>query len=308
MANEHSERRRTLEIDVMSQRPTQAILTSTSAVDTGRMYILDPDKVATLGRAEDSTIVFPDASVSGKHARLAVLAGAWVLADNHSTNGTFVNNERITAPRTLQNGDVIRLGPRIMMRFQLMAEDEREALRRMYEAAVYDRLTQLYNRNHLDDRLDAELAFANRHRTELSIALLDVDRFKAVNDTHGHLAGDAVLQSVAQIVGKAVRAEDLVARFGGEEFIVLMRGVPAAGAFVAAERIRKHILATEVPWVVADSATGVTSTIPLQVTVSVGVVSLAECPLKEKVTFLQIADRRLYRAKAEGRNRTIADG
>lgn len=305
MTHGSGERRRTLEVDVGALRPTQAILTSSGALDTGRMFLLGSDQTTTLGRSEDCTHVFPDVSVSGVHARLAVWQGAYALADAGSTNGTFVNGERLVAPRALQNGDVIRLGPRVTLRFQLMADDEREALGRMYQAAVYDRLTQLYNRNHVEDRLDAELAFALRHRTELSVALVDIDHFKLVNDTHGHPAGDAVLKSVANTLLQAVRTEDLVARYGGEEFIVIMRGIPLASAITAAERIRHTLGAASVPWVAPDDESGQPQPSALQVTASVGVASLADSPDKDKAGLLKCADRRLYRAKTEGRNRTV---
>ncbi len=305
MTPDSSERRRTLEVDVGARRPTQAILTSTSAVETGRMFVLSPERTTTLGRGVDCTHVFSDASVSALHARLAAADGAHALADAGSTNGTFVNDVRLTAPRPLQNGDVIRLGSRITLRFALMADDEREALGRMYEAAVYDRLTQLYNRNHVEERLDAELAFALRHRTELSVALVDIDHFKLVNDMHGHAAGDAVLKSVGATLLQAVRTEDLVARFGGEEFVVIMRGIPLAGALVAAERMRRAIGAASVPWVAPDENTGKPLQTALRVTASVGVASLADSLDKDKAGLLNCADRRLYRAKAEGRNRTV---
>ena len=306
MTHGSGERRRTLEVDVQSaQRPTHAILTSVSSVDTGRMIVLRADQMTTLGRSEDCTHTFPDVSVSGLHARLAIVGGSYALADAGSTNGTFVNDERVSAPRPLRNGDVVRLGPRITLRFQLMADDEREALGRMYEAAVYDRLTQLYNRNHVEDRLDAELAFALRHKAELSIALVDIDHFKLVNDTHGHPAGDAVLKAVARTLGAAVRTEDLVARYGGEEFIVIMRGIPLSGAVIAAERIRQTILSSDVPWVAPDETTGAPVQSTLRVTVSVGVASLTDTGATDKVELLKCADRRLYRAKTEGRNRTV---
>lgn len=305
MTHGSGERRRTLEVGVQAQRATHAVLTSASAADTGKMIVLRSGHLATLGRSVDCTYVFSDVSVSGVHARLVVVGESYALADAGSTNGTFVNNERLTAPRPLRNGDMIRLGPRISLRFQLMTEAERDGLARMYEAAVFDRLTQLYNRNHVEDRLDAELAFALRHETELSIALLDIDHFKRINDTYGHPAGDAVLQTVARTLAQVIRTEDVVARFGGEEFIVLMRGIPLPGAVIAAERMRQTILAASVAWSAPDENTGANVESALRVTVSVGVTSLAESGARDKSELLKCVDRRLYRAKSDGRNRTV---
>ena len=157
--------------------------------------------IVTFGRSPDCTYSFDDASLSREHAHVVRIASDYVLKDTGSTNGTFVNDPRARGPCTLKDGDRVQLGLHTMLRFALVSESEEEALRRVYEAAIKDGLTGVCNRKHLDERLTTELAYGARHGTPLSVVIFDVDYFKKVNDTHGHLAGDAVLKVVASILG-----------------------------------------------------------------------------------------------------------
>jgi diguanylate cyclase (GGDEF)-like protein len=180
-----------------------------------------------------------------------------------------------------------------------VSEDEEKSLRRMYEAALRDGLTGVFNRKHLEERLDAEIAYAHRRQTELSVVMLDVDHFKRVNDTYGHLAGDAVLKGVAETLLRTIRSEDVLGRYGGEEFVVVTRGIAVTGAHLLAERLRATLAATKIPF-------GPTL---LTLTASAGVASLGCCGGRtDKTTLLSVADARLYRAKQAGRNRVVAAG
>src|SRR4029077_11428279 len=135
------------------------------------------------------------------------VAGHFHYVDDNSTNGSAINGVRIAPGTTVQlaDGDRMQLGCRTPLRLSIVDDAEREALTRMYDAAFRDALTGAYNRKHLDERLDSELAFALRHQTELSVVIFDVDRFKSVNDTYGHLAGDAILKTCAQVVARQLR-------------------------------------------------------------------------------------------------------
>lgn len=294
----------TLEVRSKQHRPTHAVLTSTSASDTGRILRLSLDEVTTLGRAPESTYRVSEPSVSGKHAQIAAVANSFVIMDLGSTNGTFVNGEPITTPRVLSNGDSIRLGPKAVLRFQLMADDEQQALSELYEAAIYDGLTAVFNRRHLAERMTAEVAFARRHRTELSLVSFDLDRFKSVNDGYGHLAGDAVLKATAAALALRVRTEDVVARYGGEEFAVLLRGAQPDSALQVAQRLRAAIGALAIPW---PPNAAPAEQITLHVTASAGLASLHECSPAEPQQLITLADERLYRAKHEGRDRLVAE-
>jgi two-component system, cell cycle response regulator len=275
------------------------VFTVVGGLETGRVFAVSSGIEATFGRAEGCSFRFDDASVSGIHARVARVAQSHVLMDAGSTNGSYVNDVRVTAPVTLKDGDRVQLGSATFLRFSLVSEDEEKALRKMYEAALRDGLTGVFNRKHLEERLDAEVAYGLRHNTELSLVIFDVDHFKRVNDTHGHLAGDAVLKSVTQVLAAGVRTEDVLGRYGGEEFVIVTRGIAVGGAFLLADRLRATLAGTRIQF--GNAA--------ITVTASAGVASLVCCQGKtDKTTLLAIADARLYKAKQAGRNRVVAAG
>ena len=287
------------EAEPASVARTRGVLTLLSGPETGRVLSVTA-KGLRFGRTEDCDVSFDDASLSRLHARVFRLLGAqFVLNDEGSTNGTFVNGARATGPVPLHDGDRIQLGNATFMRFAVVDEAEEAALVRVYQAGRVDGLTGIANRAAFDERLDKELAFAVRHGAPLSLALLDVDHFKRINDAHGHPAGDEVLKSVAGTLSRTLRTEDVVARYGGEEFVVIMRDLELAGASVLAERLRAEIAARPV------EAAGQT----IRLTVSSGVASLACCgPEADKAAIVAKADARLYLAKQGGRNRVVSAG
>ncbi|MDH3519783.1 MAG: diguanylate cyclase [Myxococcales bacterium] len=167
---------------------------------------------------------------------------------------------------------------------------ELERTRRMVKL---DSLTGLYNHRFFQDRLEEEIRRGRRYERPLALLLLDIDHFKAFNDTHGHPAGDAMLQEVSRLLRRISRTEDIVARYGGEEFAVILPETPAEGAEVFAVRVKQLLEArpcgaTRLP---ADS----------KLTVSIGVATLK--PESSKASLIEAADRALYQAKREGRNR-----
>jgi diguanylate cyclase (GGDEF)-like protein len=165
------------------------------------------------------------------------------------------------------------------------------------EASTHDELTGLYNRRYLLERLEEELAFARRHSAPLSVLTLDVDHFKSINDRHGHAAGDSVLVELGKRLTGATRREDVIARMGGEEFLILLRSTDRRGATATAERVREMVAEREFPWREGS----------LAVTVSIGCASLGEGAAASIDALLGTADRRLYQAKRAGRNRVVAD-
>lgn len=173
---------------------------------------------------------------------------------------------------------------------------------RLVRAGLTDHLTGWYNRRYLHARLREELARAQRHRSPVSLLMLDIDRFKQVNDGSGHLGGDEALREVAARIEGQVRASDTAARFGGDEFAVLLPGTTTVEARRLAERIRAAVAATPV-----EAAAGVS----LRVTVSIGLAGFpaprADGDLKALAEqLLAEADAALYRAKAAGRDRVEA--
>jgi len=290
---------------VVDARPQQGIarrdrgvLTITDGAGEGRVVPIGDAMVTTLGRSADCTVCITDSSLSREHARIVHAGAKFILMDARSKNGTFVNGNSAAEAIELNDGDRIQLGANTTLRFSRVDEKEEEAMKRVYETTLRDALTGLYNRRHLERQLDVEIASALRHRKHLTVAMLDIDHFKRVNDTYGHAAGDAVLKSFAAKVSELVRPEDLFARYGGEEFTLVLRDTHTSQAMVLAERLRSTIEQSEVVF------GGVT----IRVTSSCGVAGLEECEQPDKATVMRIADERLYQAKQTGRNRVIGPG
>jgi two-component system, cell cycle response regulator len=275
---------------------TRGVLMVIGSMQTGRVLSLASGPSVTIGRSAKATHRIDEPSVSGIHVRVIRTGSDYIVADEHATNGTFVNGVRLTEPARLQDGDRIQLGPVLVLRFTLVDEAEERSLKTVYESAHRDGLTGVWNRKHLEERLAAELAYAERHGKDLSVAIFDLDHFKKINDLRGHLAGDEVLRVVGTVVMRESRAEDIVARYGGEEFIHVVRDISAATAVTIAERTRIAIAESKI-----DFGGNL-----LSVTASAGVASLACCGgHRDRETLLRVADERLYEAKLGGRNRVV---
>lgn len=271
-----------------------AVLLRTDRRGCGRLVELN-DGSTRLGRSFEVEARFEDDSVSRSHAEISVDRGHYFITDLGSANGTFVNGQRVQSA-ALRDGCVIQLGSRVSFRFSLLEEDERQALGRLYELGHYDPLTRVHNRRFLGQHLSAELAFAERHRTSISVVLFDIDHFKRINDEHGHQVGDQVLERVASLAAQEIRTEDVIARYGGEEFMVVLRQTPVDGAAALAERIRRAVSGSRIE----------TESASVEVTLSAGCASLA-CPGVSDVTeLIRLADQRLYRAKGDGRDRVVS--
>ena len=267
-------------------------LTMLTGPQPGSLHTLAVGELV-LGRDEELPWRIDDRGVSSHHARIIAKVGTFTLYDLGSTNGTFINGHRLHHSHNLQDGDRIQLGENTLLRVSLQDATEEEAARRMYQAAVLDPLTGIYNRGHLDAVLVAEYAYAVRHKIVLSVLFVDLDHFTQINNTHGHQAGDAVLKAAAQTIRYAIRTEDLVARYGGEEFVLVARGIDLNGGLVMAERIRSTISEIAVPY------HGKT----VRVSASIGVACYEPAtPYDSPEALIAAADRAVYRAKADGRN------
>lgn len=248
-----------------------------------------------LGRDPGCTVLLPSDDVSRRHARISPVPGAGhVLVDLGATNGTLVNGARLPALAavSLAPGDRITFGP-FTARYLAEGDPAARELEALARLARRDALTGLPNRRAFDEALAREVARAERGGAPLAVVALDVDHFKRVNDLHGHAAGDAALEAVAGRARDALRAGDLLARVGGEEFAALLPGAALADAREVAERIRGAVSAS--PVVVTAAA------VPLVLTVSLGCATLG--PGEGAAALVARADARLYDAKHGGRNR-----
>ncbi|PXX91081.1 diguanylate cyclase [Marinobacter vulgaris] len=160
--------------------------------------------------------------------------------------------------------------------------------------SMTDRLTGLLNRGTWENLIDAEFERHRRYGHPTCLVMLDIDHFKPVNDTHGHLAGDEVIKHAANVVRDSLRQSDSLGRYGGEEFGIILPETDAEGARIICERIREAIQNTPVQ----------TTTAPIQYTVSIGIAPLTEGP-ENHMQWLQQADEALYAAKEGGRNRVV---
>jgi diguanylate cyclase (GGDEF)-like protein len=257
------------------------------------MYRLQPGETV-IGRASTVAIKLGDDGISRRHARVIVEGSVVRIEDLQSSNGTLVNGARVDV-QTLKDGDKIQIGSTTILKFTYHDKLEESFQQQMYDAALRDGLTKAYNKKHFSHRLETELAYAKRHNSALSLLMYDVDHFKRVNDTFGHLAGDHVLAKLAQVTASTLRTEDIFGRYGGEEFAILCRGVNMVNAAILAERIRTLVQST--PFVFE------TKTIP--VTVSVGVAAFPELNFDDPLELIGAADEALYEAKRSGRNRVI---
>ena len=168
------------------------------------------------------------------------------------------------------------------------------------QESITDPLTGIYNRRYLERRLADEIARANRYGMPLSVLLTDIDHFKRVNDIYGHQVGDLVLEGMAQLIVNTLRTTDIVARYGGEEIMVIAPSTPVKTAIDLAERLRKVVenATFEVPVELDRDISA------LGVTVSIGVACFSQ-HTKDMQDLIQNADKALYRAKSEGRNRVV---
>ena len=284
-------------IPTTMQKRDRLLLLRMDGVHAGQVIPLNEPNI-TIGRHPDNAVVIDDTGVSRFHADLTTQGGQAYLIDRGARNGTLVQGTKVTGTVALQDGDFIQLGPRVGFRFSVTDAKQERLLQRLYESSNRDSLTGAYNRKHFDERLAAELAFAARNKSSTALVIFDIDHFKKVNDTYGHAAGDAVLRNVAGITMTRLRAEDVFARIGGEEFVVLLRGVTIQGAARLAERLRTSISAR--PTMFEGRS--------IPVTISLGCAALlASGEANEATEFIREADSRLYQAKNGGRNRTVAE-
>lgn len=251
----------------------------------------------TIGRDPACEIAFPEVpSLSRFHGRLSFSVDGVVVEDLKSTNGVFVNDRRVAAAAGLASGDRIQFGA---LHFKFFREEDVEAVyhEAIHQLVMQDGLTEIANRRKFTEELSREFARAERHERPLAIVVFDIDHFKRINDTFGHLCGDFVLKRLTRICRKRLRPEQVFARMGGDEFAILSPETTIEGVEILAERLRAsvsdHRFETDM---VADS---------FRITCSFGCAEMTPGMATESDLY-DAADKALYAAKRAGRNRVGA--
>jgi diguanylate cyclase (GGDEF)-like protein len=261
----------------------------------------------TLGRALEADVRVNDARASRMHARITVEHDSatgerrYRLTDLGSTNGTLLNGQPVK-DAYLQDGDKITVGEHLM-RFELLDDIDREYQRQIHRLLAHDELTGLLTSKSFFSELRRESARAEVESLPFCVLMMDIDHFKVVNDTHGHLVGSQTLEEVGALITRALRAGDVAARFGGEEFAAFLLHADCAQGLVAAERVRASIESHVFSAVRRGAATDAHET--LRLTISIGVAAYPD-DARDPIELIELADTALYRAKNMGRNRVIA--
>ncbi len=265
---------------------------------TGKRFLIDKAELS-LGRAANVDIVLVDASVSRTHANIYSEDSGVYVQDAGSANGTYINESKIEGRYKLSDQDLIRLGT-VLLKFFSADNVDGFIQDKIYQLATIDAGTQIFNKQYLQDTLENEFRKAKSSNKNLSILVFDLDHFKKVNDTYGHNAGDQVLRDLAKVVKACIRKEDIFARFGGEEFVVILPNTSAQQSVKVAENIRQKC--EETIHNISYEADGKKKQVQHKQTISLGIAGL-DAAMSSPKELLELADQKLYVSKKEGRNR-----
>jgi len=260
--------------------------------ELGKKYTLQEHEF-NIGREEGNHIMVDLDNVSRRHAKIICRQQRMFVKDLGSTNGTYLNDQEVTYETLLRSGDLIKVGGAV---FKFLTGDNVELLyhETIYTLTIVDGLTGVNNKRYFLEFLEREMGRCHRFGRSLSLIMLDLDHFKRLNDTHGHLAGDYVLRELAQTIKRMVRKEQCFARFGGEEFALV---IPEDGP----DKVR--LLADKLRSTIEEKRFSFESEL-IPVTLSLGVADMTP-DMVDPLQFIKVADANLYRAKKSGRNQVV---
>ena len=259
----------------------------------GKKYPLIDEDEFTVGRDEKNFIVCDMDNVSRRHAQVVHKSGKFFVRDLGSTNGTYLNDEEIREEQPLRSGDLVKIGSAIF-KFLSGGNIEQQYYEEIYTLTICDGLTTIFNKRYFLEFIEREMGRCHRYNRSLSLMMVDIDHFKVINDTNGHLAGDYVLRELAAVIKPRVRKEECFARYGGEEFAYVMPESGGENTRKLAEKIRRLIEDHRFTFEGKD----------IKVTLSIGVADLVG-DMTEPLQFIKLADANLYKAKKAGRNRVV---
>jgi len=258
------------------------------------MYPLDKKRI-TIGRSAEFDIQLVDSSSSRKQAIIEFNDNNKpVLKDLDSTNGTYVNGARITEIN-IKNGDNILLGYSSVFMFAIQDSLQSKFQMNLYESSIHDSLTAAFNQKYFLDSLNKAFSYSLRHQSSLGLLMLDIDLFKKINDTYGHLVGDIVLKEVVKKIENNLRNEDILCRYGGDEFAVIIRDFKYGFVKIAAERIR----------LIFDGKSMNCEDHKINISLSIGAAAIDNENIETFKDMIELADANLYKAKKSGGNCTV---
>jgi two-component system, cell cycle response regulator len=278
-------------ISRISERPSgkEACLVVIYGAELGKKYNLNSASLV-VGRSSKCDIQIDQESISRNHSKIVNTGKSILVRDLGSTNGTYVNDEPIDE-YVLRDGDLIKIG-RTIFKFLTGGNIENAYHEEIYRLTTIDGLTQIFNKRYFLETLEREIARSQRYRRALSLVMFDIDHFKKINDSYGHLAGDYVLKHLASTVKAKIRREDLFARYGGEEFAIVLPEITQGNSAPFAEKIRQIVEKQDFKF----------ENTKIRVTISMGVATIDD-ELADASTLIKRADERLYEAKSGGRNK-----
>ena len=280
-----------LKMPVQRGQDCLVVIYSSDARMFGKRHVMG-DEPILLGRGSENTIVLENDSVSRRHCRIEKRDRHWYVVDLDSTNGSYVNDELVTDMQ-LRRGDQVKVGDTIF-KFLSGSDVEAQYHETIYRMTIVDGLTGVNNKRYLMESLEREIPRARRHDRPLSLIMFDIDHFKAINDNFGHLAGDYVLKELATICKSRLRPDDILGRYGGEEFAIILPETPLSGGHKIAEELRQLTEDHRFTFEGED----------IRVTISLGVSKLEDGG--DVIGFIKTADEKLYEAKRGGRNKTCS--
>ena len=273
---------------------SQPVLIQYNGASPGKRFVLS-EMVSTIGRkAEAVQLWVDDPSVSREHCRLQLSEGRVIVTDLGSLNNTFVNDQKVSEDAELCHGDMLRVG-NVRLKFYAHGNSEALLVDRIYRMAVQDRMLEIFRREYLDEKLEEEFRLAKSKNSPLSLMFIDLDKFKNVNDTYGHDAGDLILKEVCNLIKSMVRQADTFGRYGGEEFCLIVPNLGLLQTVHLAEFMRQSVQDLVIEYQGQR----------IPITASLGVATLTP-NMNSAAELLKCADELVYRSKREGRNRVSA--
>ncbi|MFN7963815.1 MAG: GGDEF domain-containing protein [Thermoanaerobaculia bacterium] len=258
----------------------------------GTRFRLKSGERLVLGRDPDADISVPEVlSVSRRHAQLLFAGGSVKLRDMGSTNGTFLNGQVVREPTEVRSGDRFQVAS-VHFKFLLEEDVENAYYQAISDLVTRDGLTDVFNQRKFQEEAEREWVRALRHDRPLAMILVDLDDFKSINDQNGHLCGDFVLKRVAGTIQGCLEPDQLLARMGGDEFVVLCPEATEAEAYEVAQAICRQIESLDFTY----------CEVSVPVACSLGVAGRRPSMRKHPELY-EAADRALYASKRAGRNR-----